>query len=332
VNWGRRAVLRGAGLALLAAPGAPRAQTLPQTPVARTITLVVGGIPGGRYDAGARSFAPFLERQLPGTTIEILNIKGGGGLAALEHLARAEPNGSVLGWVATPALSARLVEHGSPGGGTALLERLRLVGAVEKEPIAFVSPAAAPLTSIQQVIARAGADALPLATPEAGTPPHLTALRLQQMVGRKLNITPFPTGAAVLEAVLAGNVAAAALSLGQALGPLRERKLVGIGVTSADRSDILPGLPPLFEAGLPLTSVIRRGLAVPMRIPEKTFQALVSALQAIAGQPDIIAEAGSDGFIVDYLSGADWRQRCDAERAELEPLWRADPWTIPEDR
>jgi tripartite-type tricarboxylate transporter receptor subunit TctC len=174
---------------------------------AETITLLVGAKPGSPVDVLARAFVPFLARHLPGVTV--VNVPGGGGLAALQALAQAESTGATLGWVATPTLPARMVDRGADD----LLQRIKMVAAVEKEPIAIVSPTATPLGSVQDIVARAAddADAVPLGTPPPGSPPHLAALRLQALAGTRLNIVAFPSAAAARQAAIGGNVAAAAL-------------------------------------------------------------------------------------------------------------------------
>ena len=119
----------------------------------------------------------------------------------MQALAQAEPTGATLGWVATPTLPARMVDRGADD----LLRRITLLGAVQKEPIAIVSPAATPLGSVQDIVARAAddAEAVPLGTPPPGSPPHLAALRLQALAGTRLNIVAFPSAAAARQAAVA---------------------------------------------------------------------------------------------------------------------------------
>ena len=214
---GRRTLLAAVGLAM---PAVARA--------GRPLNLIVPGAAGSSADQGARAFAPFLERHLPHSAVWIVNQPGDAGIAAFRAIADADPGGNTLGWIATPSLCARTVDR---AGAEGLLDRLRLVGAVVKEPIAFVSSADSPLTSAHDIVARAGenAEAVPLGTPPAGSPPHLAALRLQALSGTTLNIVAFPSAAAARQAALAGNVAAAVLGLGDATRVATRWPPVGIG-------------------------------------------------------------------------------------------------------
>ena len=130
------------------------------------LTLLVGAKPGSSLDTLARAFAPLFARRLPGAEILVSNVHGDAGLAAMQALAQTQPNGTTLGWVATPTLPARMVDRGADD----LMRRITLLGAVEREPVAIVSPTATPLGSVQDIVARSAddAEAVPFGTPPPG--------------------------------------------------------------------------------------------------------------------------------------------------------------------
>ena len=291
---------------------------------AETITLLVGAKAGSAVDGLARSLLPFLARHLPEASLAISNVDGGAGLAAIRALGQAEPTGATLGWVATPTLPARMVDRGADD----LLQRIVLIGAVEKEPIAIVSPAATPLGSVQDIVARAAddAEAVPLGTPPPGSAPHLAALRLQALAGTRLNIVAFPSAAAARQAAVAGNVAAAALGLSQAIGDLREGRLVGLGIAATNRADAFPDMPPLRDSGLDLSAVIRRGLAAPAGLSEAVAGRLRAALQAVVEDLEFHDHADTSGFVAAWRDGADWTAEAQDEWADLAKLWSTEPW------
>jgi tripartite-type tricarboxylate transporter receptor subunit TctC len=310
----RRHLLVGA--AALAVPPAARA--------GQNLALLVGARAGSGPDEVARAFAPFLARHLRFTEIEIRNIQGSAGLAAARALADASPAGDVLGWVATPTLSARMVDRAADD----LMQHVVLLGAVQKEPIVFVSPSATPLGSVQDIIERSADDAgaVPLGTPPPGSPPHLAALRLQAIAGARLNIMAFPSAEAARQAAVAGNVAAAALSLSSAIGELREGRLAGLGIAAKNRADVFPDMPPLRDSGLELSAVIYRGLAVPAGFPQERADRLRGAMRDVVADPEFRAQAHASGFIVTWIDGSAWTAMVEAERAELARLWATEPW------
>lgn len=288
-----------------------------------SLTLLVGAAPDSGPDQQARAFAPFLLRHLPRSDLTLVNLPGEGGLHAMRHLASAPDDGSVIGWVSTPALPARAVDR----DGGFLFQRLALIGAAQKEPVAIVTPADTPLTEIEALFRHGPDDAdAPLGTPQPGSSAHLAALRLQHLARKPLNILPFPSVAAARQAVLAGNVAAAALALGDVIGEVRDGSLTCFGLAAAERVPFLPDTPVLAELGVKLEAPILRGLAAPSGLPVAIASRLRAALQAVVADPEFGSAADTAGFQPDWLDGADWRLRAEQEAHELAALWHAAPW------
>ena len=306
VPWGARAV---------ALPGGAHAHAQP------LLSLVVGSAPGRGADPSARAFAPFLERHLRNVRVAVLNRPGAAGLAALRLLAAADPDGSTLGWVASPILPARLVDGDLPGTTPDLLARLRLVAAVQAQPLLLVThPGTGPAT-LPDLLRRIATPwrsrespgdpaCQPLATPPEGSAGHLAALQLQAREGTLLNIVAFPTAAAARHAVEAGHAAAALL----ALGDVHESLALATLATIPN-----PIAPP----------TILRGLALPATAPDSRAEALANALRGIAADPEFIAAGTESGFRPAFVPGPEWTAKMRAEHAALAQLWRLTPWTPP---
>jgi tripartite-type tricarboxylate transporter receptor subunit TctC len=58
----------------------------------KTVIIHVGVSPGGGYDAYARILARYLPKHLPGSTVVVKNMPGGGGLRLATYLYNAAPN------------------------------------------------------------------------------------------------------------------------------------------------------------------------------------------------------------------------------------------------
>ncbi len=290
----------------------------------RRITLLVGAVEGSGPDRVARSFAPLLGRHLGQIEVAIRNLPGEAGLNAMLALADAPPTGATLGWVATPTLPARMVDRDVP----TLLSRLTLLGAVQKEPVVFVCPAATPVQSMQELVSRSAEDAgaVPLGTPPPGSAPHLAALRLQALAGTRLNIVTFPSVAAARQAVVGANVAAAALALSEAIAPLRAEKLVGLGVAAGRRSGAFPDMPAVQEAGWPLSAFITRGVAAPAGLPEDVAVRLAAALHGVATDPEFVEQGEARGFHAVWWDGPSWVTHVEAEQTSLAALWGTEAW------
>lgn len=308
----RRRLLLGGGLALAGG-------RLVQGRAAwagQTLRLVVGAAEGGAADVRARAFAPFLERHLPHTRLRVENHPGGAGLAALQAVADAAP-GSALAWIGTPSLPARSIDC---AGVAPVARRLLLVGAVQQEKVVLLAPAGEAAT-LPGIVRRCAADgaAQALGTPAPGSAPHLAALQLQASSGTRLNIVAFPSAAAARQAVLAGNLAAAVLSLGEARGATPDDAMAVVELASVE--------PGWHERGeLALAGLIHRGVAVHGRTEPAAIARLRAALAELVGDPEFLDQAASDGFAAQFLDGPAWTARTEAAQVALARLWLATPW------
>jgi tripartite-type tricarboxylate transporter receptor subunit TctC len=314
----RRAVLAGLSAACTMAPCAFALQP------PKRLTVLLGFPEGTPADAAVRAFAGFLESRVPGGSLTLRNLPGDGGRTMLAALGDAAPDGTTLGWVMTPTLPARIIDRGEPSLG----QRIRLIGQIEHEPIAFVSPSSDPANSIQDIIQRAGDDAgaVPLGTPPAGSPPHLAALQLQVLAQTQLNIVTFPSAAAARQAVLDGNVSAAALGLSAVIGDLRAGDLSAIGIAARRRFGLLPDTPVLDEGGIPLSAFIRRGIGVAAATPPEVVASLVELIRPAAEDPAFAEQAEASGYYAGWVEGADWLAQMQAEQTALAKLWESNPW------
>jgi tripartite-type tricarboxylate transporter receptor subunit TctC len=312
---GRRSALAGAGAVLLR----PRLAA-----ARRFITLVTAAPAGTSGDEIARTFASCFGRLLDGPEIQVRNVPGDGGRTALNVLANAPPSGATVGWVSTPVLPSRAVDRGD----AQLPSRLKLLGSVQREPIAFVASAADPLDSVRDIIQRTSQDSggLPLGTPPAGSPSHLAVLRLQVMTQTKLNIVAFPSASAARQALIAGNLTAAALGLSDVISALHEEKLVGLGIAASKRSGIVPDMPVLSEAGVPLSAWIHRGLGVPAETSSDVTAPLIAAARAVVEDPAFRDQAEAVGLLAAWSDGPAWTAQVGRESEELAALWAIDPW------
>jgi tripartite-type tricarboxylate transporter receptor subunit TctC len=85
-------------------------------------------------------------------------------------------------------------------------------------------------------------------------------------------------------------------------------------------------MPPLRDAGLDLSAVVRRGLAAPAGVAAPLVQRLATALQAVVEDPEFHELADTGGFVAKWRDGAGWTTDAENERTELAKLWTTEPW------
>lgn len=279
--------------------------------------LLVPAPPGSAPDRWARGIVPFLERAWPRQPLVIRNQPVRGGLEAVAELAAAGATRRTIGVITTPLLLARAVEASEPFP----LERIAALGALIEEPVVIV---ATPGSATDLDALRAGAPGSSIGTPPIGTGAHMAGLRLAERVG--LPLLPFPSAAAARQAAAAGHVAAAALTLPDAIAYLRDSKLVALGVASIRRSPLLPELPTLREAGLEAFGATRRGFALSPQAPTEWREWLLAGLQALAVDPDLAAYGAETGQVPRFLGPEPWAGLLGRQDAELRRRWREEPW------
>ncbi|WP_426956776.1 tripartite tricarboxylate transporter substrate-binding protein [Muricoccus radiodurans] len=319
---GRRALL-ATGLAGLARPLAAQSPTdrfsLP-APRPRSISLLVGAPGGSAADRWVRGFAPFLERHLPRVGVTVANRVGDGGLTAIRELAESPADGTVLGYAATPFILARMVERDATG----LLGKLRLVGAVTEEPVVLV---AVPGTEITALTGRGRASPdRPLALP----PPSSAAAHAATQVEAELPLSQlhFPSAGAARMATLAGNAAAAFLTLPECIVALRDGRLVALGVATAERTPLLPDVPTLTETGVPLVASVQRGFALPAGAVRDVVDEMAGALRASTADPEFAAQSETFGAAPRALGSRGWGEVIARDLASLRLRWETAPWPV----
>jgi tripartite-type tricarboxylate transporter receptor subunit TctC len=304
---------RRAALTLLPGLALPRvAQAGRREPV----ELVVPAAPGAPADRWARAMAPFLERAWPRQPVKVRNQPGRQGLDAVAEFATAGQR-QVVGVLTTPLLLARAIEANEPSP----LDRIAPLAALVEEPVVLVVPPFGP-GSLEALQSAAPASAI--GTPPPGTGAHLAGLRLAERAG--LPLLPFPSAAAARQAAASGHVAAAALTLPEAIAFLREGRLVALGVASASRIPLLPDIPTLREAGLEALGATRRGFALGPDAPPAWRATLLAGLETLATDPDLATHCAEGGQVPRFLGHEAWGALLGRQDHALRRRWGEDPW------
>ncbi len=281
------------------------------------VDLLVPGPAGGTPDRMARALAPFLERAWPRQALMLRNCPGRGGLEVVSELADRRRARPAIAMLTTPLLLARAVEAGEDSP----LSRMAPLAALIEEPVVLVT-APGRTTDLDKL--RAGAPDSSIGTPPAGTGGHVAGMRLAERAG--LPLLPFPSAAAARQAAAAGHVAASALTLPDAIGFLRENKLVALGVALPERIPLLPELPTLREAGLEVLGATRRGFALAKDAPENWRNWLRAGLESLAADPDLAAQCGEVGQVPRFLGPEAWGSLLIRQEEQLRRRWRDEPW------
>ena len=238
-------LMRYAILALsLLAASAASAQTYPD----RTIRMIVGFTPGSATDISARMFAQKLSDAWS-VPVTVENVPGAGGSVGGERVARAAPDGYTLYWGANGALAINptLLPNANFDPERDLAPVARLVTATT---ILAVNNDV-PVKTVAELIALAKSQPgkLSYASPGTGTPQHMGGEVFKRMAG--VDIVHVPYRGANFTDVIGGRITMTFQNAGAVLATVRDGKLRGLAITSAQRSPNIPELPTVAESGVP---------------------------------------------------------------------------------
>lgn len=259
------------------------AQPYPSKP----IRLIVTFPPGGSTDIMARAMQPHLEKRL-GQPIVIDNRPGAGGATGIDAVAKAAPDGYLIGIGAAGALAVNV----------SLREKLPYDPFVDLAPISglartpFVLAAAnsfAP-NSIGEVVALAKAkpDDISIGHGGNGTAMHLTAQLFNHMAGLNLTLVPYRGTGPATQDVVAGHIPLAITDIPSSLAQIQDRRIKALAISSLRRFDAVPDVPTFDESGLPgYESIGWFGFVAPAGTPAEIIATWNAAVVAALSDPAV---------------------------------------------
>lgn len=286
----RRALL-ALGLASLTL-GA-QAQAWPTKPV----KIMVGFPAGTSPDLVARTLAEPLSKAL-GQPVIVENKPGAGGNIAADMVAKAS-DGHTIGVMINGNLTiARLLNPKTPYDPLKDLTPISLIGTA---PLVLAAPADAPGQTTAEFLAaaRAAGDKWSYGSPGVSTVGHLGMELLKARAGINPVHVPYPGYPQVVTAMLGGQVQLSMLPPGLAQAQASAGKVRLLGVTSAGRSTLAPGVPSLAEAGVKDFQLeIWNAVAGPASLPQPVVQRLSTLFSEIAREPEVRAKLFQQGWQV----------------------------------
>jgi tripartite-type tricarboxylate transporter receptor subunit TctC len=273
---------------------AGHAQTYPERP----IRLVVPFSAGGPTDIVARGLAERLTMILRQPVV-VDNKAGAGGAVGTEFVAKAAPDGYVMG-LATVSTHV-VMPSCNPKVGYNPVKDFEMIGLVADVPtMTFVRSDAAPST-IQQLaeLARGKPGVVTYGTSGPCGTGHLSMERLNRAAGIQIAQIPYRGNSAATVDVLSGQIT----MTGDAVTPgslalVKTGKVKALGVAWPTRIAALPDVPTYAEQGFPnVFSSVWYGVLVPAKTPSVLVARLNDAVKT-AMQDQTFVKTLEEGGIV----------------------------------
>ncbi len=270
-----------AGLFLLAPCGA-MAQDYP----AKAVRIVVGFTPGGGPDLTARQIAQKLA-ELWKQQVIVENRPGAGGTLAAAQVARAAPDGYTLLSVSSAHAIAPAIYSSLPYDTLKDLSGITQTGSSKYVLVAAPSQG---WKSVRDLLAAAKArpGTINFSSAGVGSGTHFAAEIFKSLAGLAVVHVPFKGIPEALTETMTGRVHFFMAPIANAVAPVRDGRLVGLGVSMPERDALLPEVPTVAEAGVPgFQTDLWFGLLTASAVPRPIVAKLNHDIVRVLGEPDL---------------------------------------------
>ena len=295
------------------------AQERPPDYPKKPIRVIVGIAPGGGLDAMVRLGAQKLVERW-GQPVIVDNRPGGGTVIAMEMVVQAVPDGYTLLGASETLMMNGVLKRAAYDVRTAFIPIAQLT----TQPYVLVVHPSLPVKSVKELIALAKSrpGALSYGSQGMGTTGHIGWERFNLMAGVNILHVPYKGAAPALIDVIGGQIHMT-FSIIAATGPhMKTGKLRGLGLTGTRRSELLPDLPTVAEAGVPGFQVRNTyGYLAPAGTPQGIVRALAAVISQGMNTPETVKALAADGSeVVAPATPEEFKAKFIREYATLEKL------------
>jgi len=260
---------------------------------ARPVRVIVAFAPGGIGDLGARLIGQSLQERLQQPVV-IENRPGAGGNTGTEAVVRAPPDGYTMIWAgANNAINASLYDNLS----YSFVRDIAAVGSVMRGPFVMTIHPSFPARTVAEFIAYAKANPakINMASPGAGTGPHVNGELFKMMTGVEMVHVPYRGDGPALIDLVAGQVQVMFGNLISAMEHIRAGRLRALAVTTAMPSPALPDVPTVAATVPGYEASAWFGLGAPRATPAEVIAKLNKEINASLADPKLSARLAELG-------------------------------------
>ncbi|MBS7811301.1 Bug family tripartite tricarboxylate transporter substrate binding protein [Roseococcus pinisoli] len=297
----------------LAAPAATALATPALAQSERPIRLVVPVAAGGSQDVVGRLVARHLGPLL-GTQIVVENHPGAGSNIGYELVARSRADGlTLLGGSDSLSINKSLFRRLSFDP----VEDFAPIAQATSVPQILVVRADFPATTFAQFVELSRNAPTAIGTPGNGSLSHLLTELAKQATETNWTHAPYRGGALAVNDLLGGSLQGVMINIGAVAQHVQAGRLRGLAVSTGSRTQALPEVPTLIEAGLSGVDVAGwHGIVAPKGTPTEIVTRINQAVSQVLAQAEVrerLSALGIDPVIADANALA-VKIREDAER------------------
>ena len=261
----------------------------------RPIRMIVPFGAGGPADVAARLIGNFLQESF-GQPIVIENRPGAGSVIGTLEAAKATPDGYTLLMMSN---AQTVNESLVPARKYQLMRDLVAIAPINFSDLVIVVPPSVPAKTLQEFIALAKSQPgkLNYASSGQGTPYHMAGELFKTVAGVDLVHVPYRNSGEARSGIIGGQVQMMIDAVTTMAPNITQGQVRALAITGKARSDVLPDVPTVAEAGMPgYDATIWLGLMAPAGTPKPIIDKLNIAVNAAVKRPETVklwAEQGA---------------------------------------
>lgn len=293
---GRRAGVVLAALALVAVSAACGARGTDGGAYPRRAVQVVVPYPAGSgIDTTTRALVERINDSGDlANDLQVVNRDGGGGSVGTTEILNAEPDGYTIGVVPDGPLTLVPQTQEVAYDPTALTA----INEIITFPIIFVVPADSPYEDLQDLVEAADASPGSITIGEGPLNYAVPADQFEQETGADLKNVDFEGDQATTTALLGGNLDVGVMQLASALPQLEGGDIRALGVTAAERVDLIPDVPTFSEQDVDIVWEAFNTVIGPEGLPDDVTDVLVEAVAEAVQSEEFARTAETLGLVV----------------------------------
>lgn len=269
---------------------------------ARSVSAVVGFVPGGAADLVMRQLAILMQPRFPhGIVVE--NKPGAGGSTVVGGLARGKPDGYQFAFVPnsnlalSPQISA--LSYKNPDDVDPVINVVRF------SPLLLVNNAS-PYKNIKELAeaAKKAPGTLSMGYPGNTTLSHLNVLELERSIGAEFTKVPFTGWGQGGPQLLGGHISASVAQPIEAVPYIKAGTMRALGSFSELRQSLLPNVPTMKEQGFEGAIGARYLIIVPKGTPVDIVKHIHDAAKAAMESPQFKDFLTANALELAYQDGA----------------------------
>jgi len=271
----------------------------------RPIRAIVPFPAGSGTDLLARFLGTRLTERM-GQQVVVDNRPGANGIIAGEAAARAAPDGHTVMFMSVSHAMNAAVYSKLPFDPVGSFTPVMMLAAGPLVLVANPSFAAGTVKALID-LAKAKPDSITYAISGTGGINHFAGALFARTAGVRLVNVPYKGGPQALTDVIAGQVQIMIVTLSVSQGHIRAGRLKALGVSTAKRTPLLPGVPTIAEAGVPGYEIsIWWGMLAPAGLPAPVVHKLDTELARILDDPDTAKRLEAGGAVPAPMASAEF--------------------------